>query len=131
MWIDRVLGDIAQMTVEPETLLKPLEPNEEVIGTVPEAIRKYSIYLDLLFTEMNKLREQAQACDSKKETREIENRVTNIGQTYELVRIMLWKEIRDHIEMIPGDKEHLYLRKEWAIARPKPMLAGMQEGPRS
>ncbi len=98
-------------------VFEPIKPNEEAIADVPEELRRVSSYLDGCYSELRKMKAEAEAEDSKAATRAIEAKMEKLSKEYEFARTILWREIRAHVESIPGDKHDLGIRQGWIVVR--------------
>ncbi len=68
MWIKTVMEEIEAMDTKKTSTLQPRQANEEIIMILPEELKKYLLYLDMMQLEITKKKKMADETDSKKET---------------------------------------------------------------
>ncbi len=118
MWIKTVMEEIEAMDTKKTSTLRPRQANEEIIMILPEELKKYLLYLDMMQLEITKKKKMADETDSKKETAVICEQIDDLIKAHEIIRSIYWRCVRKQLEgMVPKNSD-LGIRRGWEVVRP-------------
>src|SRR5574340_401250 len=98
-----------------------MEQGAEVLGTLPEPIRKIWMYCEEMRSRLRELIEQEEKTDSRKEARELQQTIDRLKVKYDLCSRILWQEIyHEFQDGLDRSKGTLAICEGWLICRKAP-----------